>query len=69
MQYNKQKIVIFESFLREEVKYYFADFVCKGGGGVPPISVTYFLDQNQVFVEQKAQFLALFEEKFSGKCP
>ena len=56
--------------LRGAVKYYFADFVRKGGRGVPPQirnplfaekksakvgkgvppkSVTYFLDQNQVF--------------------
>ena len=28
--------------LREPFKYYFADFVCKGGGGVPPKSVTPF---------------------------
>ena len=80
----------FWNILRGEVKYYFADFVPKGGGrgypqirnplfaenfvregggGVPPISVTYFLDQNQVFFEQKTQFLALFEEKFSGVNP
>ena len=39
----------------------------KGGGGVPPKSITYFLDQNQVFFEQETQFLALFEEKCSGK--
>ena len=56
------------SGLREAVKYYFADFVRKGGG-VPPKSVTYFLDQNEVFLEQKTQFLALFEEKFSGENP
>ena len=76
--------------VREDFKYYFADFVrkrggggtpqirkslfaekksVKGGRGVPPKSVTYFLDQNQVFFEQKTQFLALFEEKFSGKNP
>ena len=42
----------------------------KGGRGVPPKSVTYFLDQNQVFFYSKnTVFLALFEEKFSGKCP
>ena len=41
----------------------------KGGGGVPPISVTYFLDQKQVFFGQKTPFLALFEEHFSGECP
>ena len=42
----------------------------KGGGReVPPKSVTYFLDQNQVFFEQKTPFLALFEENFSGKNP
>ena len=29
----------------------------KGGRGVPPKSVTYFLDQNQVFFEQKTPFL------------
>ena len=28
---------------REDIKYYFADFVRKGGGGVPPKSVTPFL--------------------------
>ena len=62
--------------LREDIKYYFADFVRKGGrggggypqfrnplfaeiffrkgwGGVPPISVTYFSDQKQVFFGQK----------------
>ena len=76
--------------LREDFKYYFADFVRKGGrggtpqirnplfaenfvrkggGGVPPISVTYFLDQKQVFFGQKTPFLALFEEHFFGKCP
>ena len=59
---------------REPFKYYFADFVRKGGGGVPPKFVTsfspkkksvnggaggtpqihnLFLDQNQVFFEQK----------------
>ena len=26
--------------IREDFKYYFADFVRKGGGGVPPKSVT-----------------------------
>jgi len=78
------------TYIRERVKYYFADFVRKGGGGgypqirnplfaekksvkggrgVPPKSVTYFLDQNQVFFEQKTPFLALFEENFSGKSP
>ena len=54
---------------REDFKYYFADFVRKGGEGVPPKSVTYFLDQNQVFFEQKTPFLALFEDKFSGENP
>ena len=54
---------------REVVKYYFADFVRKGGGGGTPISVTYFLDQNQVFFERKTQLLTLFEDNFSGKCP
>ena len=54
--------------VREVFKYYFADFVRKRGGG-PPKSVTYFLDQNQVFFEQKTPFLALFEEKFSGENP
>ena len=28
--------------VREDVNYYFADFVCKGGFGVPPKSVTPF---------------------------
>ena len=75
--------------IREDVKYYFADFVRKGGEGYPPnpnllfrqkfvrkgggggtpISVTYFLDQKQVFFGQKTPFLALFEEHFSGECP
>ena len=41
----------------------------KGGRGVPPKSITCFSDHNQVFFEQKTQFLALFEEKFLGKCP
>ena len=41
----------------------------KGRGGVPPISVTYFLDQKEVFFGQKTPFLALFEEHFSGECP
>ena len=40
-----------------------------GGAGVSPKSVTYLLDQNQVFFEQKTQFLALFEDKFSGENP
>ena len=39
------------------------------GGGVPPISVTSFLDQKQVFLGQKTPFLALFEENFSGEYP
>ena len=30
------------SLLREPFKYYFADFVRKAGGGVPPKSVTPF---------------------------
>ena len=38
----------------------------KGEGGTPQIRNLFF-DQNQVFFEQKTQFLALFEEKFSGK--
>ena len=29
--------------IREDVKYYFAYFVRKGGGGVPPKSVTFIL--------------------------
>ena len=52
--------------LREDVKYYFADFVRKGGGEVPTKSVTPVnVNRNQVFFEQKTQFVALFEEKFS----
>ena len=64
-------------FFREDIKYYFADFVRKGGeggtpqirnslfaenlvrkggGGVPPISVTYFLNQKQVFLGKKHNF-------------
>ena len=62
--------------IREAFKYYFADFVRKGGGstppiraplsaenfsvkggwGVPPISVTYFLDQSQVFLSKQHIF-------------
>ena len=61
--------------LRGAVKYYFVDFVRKGGGGtsqirnplfakkicnggrgVPPQSVTHFLDQNQVFLSKKHNF-------------
>ena len=73
--------------VREDFKYYFANFVRKGGGGTPqirnplfaekksvkggrrepPKSVTYFLDQNQVFFGQIFFFLALFEEFFSVK--
>ena len=45
------------------------NFVRKGGEGVTPKSVTYFLDQIQVFLSKKTEFLALFEEKFSGKNP
>ena len=40
----------------------------QGGGGTPQIR-NFFLDQNQVYFEQKTQFLAFFEEKFSGKIP
>ena len=77
-----------EPYLREVVKYYFADFVRKGGrAGVPLKSLTpfaekirkgdegtpqirnLFLDQNQVFFEQRTQFLALLEEKILGKNP
>ena len=74
--------------LREPFKYYFADFVRKGGGGgtpqirnplfakekirkggeggTPQIRNLFFGPKAGVF-EQKTQFLALFEEKFSGK--
>ena len=38
----------------------------KGAGGVPPISVIYFLDQKQVFLGKKTPFTALFEEHFRG---
>ena len=41
----------------------------KGGRGVPPKSVTYFLDQNQVFLSKKLNFWPFFKEKFSGKFP
>ena len=51
-----------DKLVREDFKYYFADFVRKGGEGVPPKSVTYFVDQNQGFLSKKTQFLALFEE-------
>ena len=72
--------------LREGVKYYFADFVRKGGGtpqlrnplfaekksvkggrGVPPKSVTYFLDQNQVFFWAKNTIFSPFWRKFFGE--
>ena len=36
------------------------NFVRKGGEGGTPQSVTYFLDQKQVFFGQKTPFLALF---------
>ena len=39
-----------------------------GGGGVPLIPVTFFLDQKHAFVGQKTPFLALFEENLSGQC-
>ena len=35
-----------ELLLREDFKYYFADFVRKRGGGVPPKSVTFFFGEN-----------------------
>ena len=45
------------------------NFVRKGGEGVTPKSVTYFLDQIQVFFEQYTQFLAFFSlKKNTGKC-
>ena len=34
--------------LREAFKYYFADFVRKGGGGLPPKSVTPFLLRKKI---------------------
>ena len=84
-----QKMNLKLYLLRERVKYYFADFVRKGGGvppksvtpfslkkksvkggrGVPPKSVTYFWTKIRCFLGPKTQFLALFEEKFSGKKP
>ena len=36
----------------------------RGGGGTPQIRNLFFFYQNQVFFEQKTQFLALFEEFF-----
>ena len=63
--------------LREGVKYYFADFVRKGGG-YPPIGNSLFAEnfvRNLFFgpktgvFGQKTPFLALFEEHFSGECP
>ena len=49
--------------IREDVKYYFADFVRKGGEGIPQLGNLFF-DQNHVFFEQKTQFLAFLEKKF-----
>ena len=49
--------------------FFAENFVRKGGRGVPPKSVTYFLDQNHVFFEQKTPFLVPFEDKFPGKNP
>ena len=40
-------IVIIISILREDFKYYFADFVRKGGGGTPQI-------RNPIFAEKKS---------------
>ena len=40
---ERENFIVFGLIFREDVKYYFADFVCKGGGGVvPPKSVTPF---------------------------
>ena len=36
-------MAVIDDLFREPFKYYFADFVRKGGGGVPPKSVTPFL--------------------------
>ena len=70
---------------REAIKYYFADFVRitylfnplfaeifirKGGeGDTPQFRNQFFWPKSGVFWAQKTQFLALFEEKFTGKNP
>ena len=48
--------------------FFAENFVLKGGGeGVPPTSVTFFGDQNQVSsLGKKTQFSALFEDIFLG---
>ena len=65
--------------VREDVKYYFADFVRKGGGGVrPQIRNSFFLSvkggtpQIRNFFDQKTgvfwaktQFLGIFEQTSS----
>ena len=46
--------------------FFAENFVLKGGG-VPPTSVTFFGDQNQVSsLGKKTQFSALFEDIFLG---
>ena len=49
----------------------FAENVVREGGegGTPQIRNLFFFYQNQVFFEQKTQFVALYEEKISGKSP
>ena len=49
---------------REDVKYYFVDFVRKGGGSTPQIRNLFLGPKSGVF---RAKTEALFEEKFSGK--
>ena len=75
--------------LREDIKYYFADFVCKGEGGYPQIRNSFlaknvvrkvgergtpqirnpFFDLKNRCIWAKNTILALFEDKFLGKCP
>ena len=47
----------------------FAENFVRKGGGVPPMSVTFFWTKNRCFLGKKTQFLALFEDNFLGKCP
>ena len=53
------------SAFREDIKYYFTDFVRKGGeGGTPQIRNRFFDLKTGVFGAKKTQISALFEDKF-----
>ena len=72
-------LLLFVNGVREDVKYYFADFVHnplfaenfvrKGGEGVTPQIRNLFFGPKSGVFEQKTPFLALFEEFFLGKNP